>query len=406
MSHSSEPFTAPRSDEPTASAGHSLSVGPSVSAPSVEPSTRAKRTRKRRIISIGVVLTVVALFIVGLIPVDKVIESPGPTFNVLGSTDEGGKEVPVIQVDGAPTYPTTGELRMTTVGVRGCPGYPVRVIDWVIASLSSSQKVIDRDLVCPKTMTREEVDSISTAQMTSSQDAAVVAALLYTGVATSMKLTVAGLAPEQDAALQKGDVLASIKTPGEETATPIETYAQLRELLTTIPPHTTVTLTVMRDGQPIDVSLTTVEPPEGVDGSLLGVYLTPSANSDVSAHFGLEDVGGPSAGMMFTLGLIDQLTQEDLTGGQKIAGTGTIDASGNIGPIGGIQQKMIGAKGSGVNYFLAPTSNCDEVVGHVPDGMQAFAVATLDDAVTTVKGIAAQSTDSLMTCEQVQEQAQ
>ncbi|MFM6966968.1 MAG: S16 family serine protease, partial [Rhodoluna sp.] len=95
----------------------------------------------------------------------------------------------------------------------------------------------------------------------------------------------------------------------------------------------------------------------------------------------------PSGGMMFAVGIYDLLTPGDLTGGAHIAGTGTIDSTGAIGPIGGIQEKMYGASAAGAKYFLAPASNCNEVVGHVPAGMQLFKISTYDQAVAVVKAI-------------------
>lgn len=104
---------------------------------------------------------------------------------------------------------------------------------------------------------------------------------------------------------------------------------------------------------------------------------------------------------MFALGIVDELTPGDLTGGQDIAGTGTISFDGQVGAIGGIRQKMAGAAQAGSDYFLAPTSNCAEVVGHVPEGMTVAAVSTLHEAVTAVETIASQDTSALTTCESV-----
>ena len=117
-----------------------------------------------------------------------------------------------------------------------------------------------------------------------------------------------------------------------------------------------------------------------------------------TVDFQLANVGGPSAGMMLALGIYDKLTPGALTGGAHIAGTGTITADGQVGAIGGIRQKMYGARNAGADWFLAPASNCDEVVGHVPDGLRVFAVSTLDEALTDVKAIAAHDTADLATC--------
>jgi PDZ domain-containing protein len=107
----------------------------------------------------------------------------------------------------------------------------------------------------------------------------------------------------------------------------------------------------------------------------------------IDVEIQLNNVGGPSAGMMFSLGIIDKLTPGAITGGESIAGTGTIDSSGVVGGIGGIRQKMYGARDAGASWMLAPASNCNEVVGHIPDGLRVIPVETLDEARGVVEQI-------------------
>ena len=364
---------------------------------------------KRLMIGIGALLLAVGLVVAGAtVRVNKVIEAPGPTWNVLAAVPGDDSDQSVITVTGAQTYPAEGALRMTTVSVSGCPGYPVTLFDVVGAWLSPNKTILERDQVCPPSLSQQDVEETNQAQMTSSQNTAVVAALMETGMATRMVLTVEGTGPDQtEGLLQKGDVLTSI-TPAGGQATPTTTYTALRELLTTVPAGTAVDLGIERDGEPMTVSLTTITPPDAnsdgapdSEGSLLGVYLSAEADSDIEATFGLSKVGGPSAGSMFALGIVDELTPGDLTGGKDIAGTGTIALDGSIGPIGGIEQKMAGAKTDGSGYFLAPASNCADVVGNVPDGLEVYAVSTLHEAVTTVEAIAAEDTSGASTCEAV-----
>ena len=118
----------------------------------------------------------------------------------------------------------------------------------------------------------------------------------------------------------------------------------------------------------------------------------------VRVKVSVDEIGGPSAGMMYTLGIIDMLSPEDLTGGKTIAGTGTIDESNKIGAIGGIRLKMIGAKRDGATWFLAPESNCNEVVGHVPEGLRDVKVSTLDEAYTSLEAIGQDKGDTLPRC--------
>ena len=356
-----------------------------------------RRRRLRRAVAAGTfVLVVVLIAAVFLVPVNAVIEAPGPTWNVLDNGKSADQDV--LKVSGTETYPTEGALRMTTVSVSGCPGYPVTTADLIAAWISSDRRIVDRNEVCPQNQSAQQVEETGKAQMTASQDSAVIAALIETGMAGAMHLTVTEVIEQQTSTeIQAGDVLETITPEGGE-ATTITSFSQLRELMTTIPEGTRVTLGVNRGEQQTTAALTTIAPQEGTTGSLLGLSLKISVDSTVEASFGLSDVGGPSAGMMFALGVVDEITPGSLTGGKDISGTGTINMDGQVGPIGGIQQKMAGARNSGSRFFLAPASNCDEVRGHEPEGMQVFAVSTLHEAVTATEAIASGNTSGLTTC--------
>ena len=366
--------------------------------PDTAPSGESRRRRRlRRAVVAGSFILVVALIAaVFLVPVNAVIEAPGPTWNVLDNGSSSDQDV--LKVSGTETYPTEGALRMTTVSVSGCPGYPVTTADLIAAWISADKRIVDRDEVCPQDQSAEQVEETGKAQMTASQDSAVIAALVETGKAGAMHLTVTEVTEQQTSTeIQAGDVLETITPQGGQTTT-LASFSQLRELMTTIPEGTRVTLGVRRGEQKASAALTTIAPQEGTTGSLLGLSLKISVDSPVEATFGLSDVGGPSAGMMFALGVVDEITPGSLTGGKDISGTGTIDMTGQVGPIGGIQQKMAGARESGSTFFLAPASNCNEVTGHEPKGMQVFAVNTLHEAVAATEAIASGNTSGLATC--------
>ena len=363
-------------------------------APSGEP--RRRRRLRRAVVAGSFILVVALIAAVFLVPVNAVIEAPGPTWNVLDNGSSSDQDV--LKVSGTETYPTEGALRMTTVSVSGCPGYPVTTADLIAAWFSSDKRIVDRNEVCPQDQSAEQVEETGKAQMTASQDSAVIAALIETGMAGAMHLTVTEVTEQQTSTeIQAGDVLETITPQGGQTTT-LASFSQLRELMTTIPEGTRVTLGVRRGDQKASAALTTIAPQEGTTGSLLGLSLKISVDSPVEATFGLSDVGGPSAGMMFALGVVDEITPGSLTGGKDISGTGTIDMTGQVGPIGGIQQKMAGARESGSTFFLAPASNCNEVTGHEPKGMQVFAVNTLHEAVAATEAIASGNTSGLATC--------
>jgi PDZ domain-containing protein len=98
---------------------------------------------------------------------------------------------------------------------------------------------------------------------------------------------------------------------------------------------------------------------------------------------------------MFSLGIVDKLTPDDLTAGLTIAGTGTIDDQGNVGAIGGIAQKMRGAKRDGATIFLSPADNCTEAVANAVPGLELVKVSTLSGAVDALKTLANHGTPSL-----------
>ena len=363
-------------------------------APSGEP--RRRRRLRRAVVAGSFILVVALIAAVFLVPVNAVIEAPGPTWNVLDNGSSSDQDV--LKVSGTETYPTEGALRMTTVSVSGCPGYPVTTADLIAAWFSADKRIVERNEVCPQDQSAEQVEETGKAQMTASQDSAVIAALVETGKAGAMHLTVTEVTEQQTSTeIQAGDVLETITPQGGQTTT-LASFSQLRELMTTIPEGTRVTLGVRRGDQKASAALTTIAPQEGTTGSLLGLSLKISVDSPVEATFGLSDVGGPSAGMMFALGVVDEITPGSLTGGKDISGTGTIDMTGQVGPIGGIQQKMAGARESGSTFFLAPASNCNEVTGHEPKGMQVFAVNTLHEAVAATEAIASGNTSGLATC--------
>ncbi|GGO97020.1 hypothetical protein GCM10011612_08610 [Actinomyces gaoshouyii] len=389
---------------PGAPANAPTAVAPDAgAAPEAAAGGRPRIAHPWRWLLAWVALGILAFIAAATIPVPKVIESPGRTWNVLGTVQSEGQSTDLISVSGAETYHAQGALRMTTVAVSGCPGYPVTALDVIHAWFDSDEVVLDRDQVCPESVTAEQQHKVEQAQMTSSQDAAVTAALMETGLADSMVLTVRGTTQERgDGVFKAGDVIRTITPAGGQTTT-LTTYAQLQELMTTIVPGAQVQVVVSRDGRDITLAMTTLAPgrDSGREGSLLGVMLDVRAKSDVNATFSLSDVGGPSAGSMFALGIVDKITPGDLTGGKDIAGTGTISSDGTIGPIGGIAQKMAGASNAGSRYFLAPASNCGDVLGHEPEGMEVYAVSNLHEAVRAVEGIAADDASSLTTCQAV-----
>ena len=332
-----------------------------------------------------------SLLLAGLVvlPAPYAVEMPGPTANVLG--EQNG--TPLITISGATTYPTTGQLRLTTVSATGTPGYPSSVANVVRGWLSSSDVVMPTEQLVPAGQTQQQINAMNTEEMTSSQEDATVAALTDLGYTVPATLTVAGTTDGSNAAgkLKNGDVLTSID------GTPIADYQTLVTTLAAVKPGATVTLGIRRGGSTLDVPIVTKPRSDG-NGALIGVFIAPTFRFPIDVKIQIDGIGGPSAGMMFALGIVDRLTPTDEANGQDIAGTGTIDVTGAVGAIGGIRQKMVGARRDGATWFLAPKANCGDVVGHVPAGLHVVAVSTLKEAVAAATAIGHGTGAGLPTC--------
>lgn len=352
------------------------------------PPPAAPLTRRAALLSASLLTTALLGAALLLIPAPYAVTSPGPTLDTLGESD--GK--PLISISGAETYKSTGQLRLTTVSATGGPGYPSTALAVLRGWIDPTRLVVPVENVFPADSTQKEIDQQNQAEMVSSQENATVAALEELGYTVPVTLKVQDTVKGSGAAgvLLPDDVLVSYQ------GTALTSYAVLIDQLAATDPGTEVTLGVQRDGADVDVTVVTSAKDGG--GSQLGVLIDPSFDLPVDVDIRIEDIGGPSAGTMFALGIIDKLTPEDEANGQVIAGTGTMDLAGQVGAIGGIRQKLAGAERDGAKWFLAPVSNCDEVLGHVPDGLHVAAISTLSEARDAVAAIGAGKGDDLPTC--------
>ncbi|WP_324652390.1 PDZ domain-containing protein [Georgenia sp. H159] len=344
--------------------------------------------------AVACALTFVLALVMLFVTPPYAVQSPGPTVDTIGEVEE---DTPLITVEGAETYPTEGELRLTTVSTRGGPGYPATAAQVIGGWLSETTTVLPRETAFDPAQTPEEVEEESTLQMSSSQTNATVAALTQLGYDVPMELRVAGTAPHGAAhgRLETADLLGWISTDAGGR-TELTSFAVLTEVLAATDPGSTVTLGVVRGGEEVEVEVVTDD--DGDGGSLLGVMISPDVDMPLDVEFAIENIGGPSGGLMLTLGIIDILTPGSLTGGEVVAGTGTVDLAGDVGPIGGIQQKMAGAVRDGAAWFLAPVENCDEVTGAVPDGLEVVAVDTVEDATAALEALTGGRTADLPRC--------
>ena len=341
------------------------------------------RRRGRRIGVVLLVLAIIAGIALATVPTPYVIEQPGPVFNTLGTVQNSGNAVPLIEIPGQKTYPTSGALDLLTVNLLGDRQNPPNWFEVAQAWFDPSKAVVPIDAVYPKGETVEQSDKQSAVDMQNSQKDAVAAALTQLGYPLTGTLVVEGFSADSPSkgVLQNGDEILAVD------GTKTDSVAGLRAIIAKTGAGVPVAVSIARKGVDSTVQVTPALSTEDGKTPILGIYPSISYTFPFQVKIQLDNVGGPSAGQMFALGIIDKLTPGKLNGGAKVAGTGTIDAEGDVGPIGGIRQKLYGARDAGATWFLAPQSNCNEVTGHIPSGLKVFAVKTLDDSLAALKAI-------------------
>ncbi len=335
--------------------------------------------RRSLTLLIATVGVIAALAVAVLISVPYVILGPGPTLNTLGQDSSGQ---PLITISGHRTYPTAGHLNMVTVDLQGGPGVKLNIFTALAAWLNPHEAVVPESEVFAPGQSEQETQQQDNQEMTGSQQLATAAALTELHIPFQTQVVVVQAEPGFPAAgvLKAGDVITAVN--GEA----VTGESSLTTLIGAHPAGSTLTLTILRNGQSQAVRVGTKE---SGGRPVMGVAVTVQYKFPFTVKFTVGDIGGPSAGTMFALGIIDKLTPLNLTGGKFIAGTGEITASGQVQAIGGIQQKMVGARDAGATIFLAPASNCSDVKGAIPAGLQVVKISTLSQAVTYLEDIRA-----------------
>ncbi|WP_426562137.1 YlbL family protein [Angustibacter sp. McL0619] len=354
------------------------------------PGSSSGLTSRSLTIAVTGVLAIALGAVIALLPTPYAIYAPGPATNVLGKV--GDLALITIKPPTSSYRPTEGStLDMTTVSVFGGPGRKVTVLDVLRSWVSPTRTVVPVEQVFPPGQTEGQAEAETAAEMSDSQQQATAAGLRLAGYTVPETVTIADVSAGLPAAkvLKAGDVITAIN------GTKVVDSTKLREAVQKLKPGDPILVTVRRNGTTTEVHTVTGA---SDNRTVLGVDLKTTYVFPVDVEFATKDVGGPSAGMMFALGIYDLLTEGDLGGGAKIAGTGTIDGAGTVGPIGGIAQKLVGARRAGAEWFIAPESNCNEVVGHIPRGLHVVSTSTLSQSRTDVEQIAAGKGSSLPTC--------
>lgn len=346
-------------------------------------------TRRSVTLAVAGFVIVALVAVASLLPVPYVVYSPGPVEDTLGEWDGH----PVVQIEGAEVFPTDGRLDLTTVGVTPADA-KLDIVTALRAWADPDRAVIPRDIVYPEGTTAEQSRAENQQMLARSQENAKVAALRELGYDVPAKVVVDGVLDDApaDGVLEPGDVVVSID------GTAVVTPQDVVDGVTAHEPGEEVVIVVDRDGEQLSQTITTTAAED--DGRAL-VGFTPAEGFDlpVDITIGIDErIGGPSAGMIFALAIYDTMTPGELLEGEHIAGTGEITPEGEVGPIGGIAQKIAAASAEGAELFLAPIDNCGEASGAHNRDMRVVPIETLDDAIAAVEGFTAGDVDDLPTC--------
>ena len=319
------------------------------------------------IIAFGVLLAVVTVPYVSL--------GPGPTFNTIGVFD--GKKV--VDIKGTDVHETKGHLDMTTVSQRDGLSLGEALTLW----MSGREQLVPRDLVYPPEKSKDEIDKANTQDFKRSEDSAAYAALGYLKYASAVTVETVNKDGASTGKLKEGDAIDAVN------GTPVSNLEQFQALMAKTKPGDEVILDFRRKNAPPDIATVKLGSAPDKKQGVLGIAVVDAPWAPFTIDFNLANVGGPSAGLVFSLAVIDKLTTGDLSGDKFVAGTGTIDAEGKVGPIGGISHKIVAAQDAGASVFLVPAANCDEAKSAGESGIDLVKVEDLGGAVDALKSLSA-----------------
>jgi PDZ domain-containing protein len=349
---------------------------------------------RRTLASILASVMLVLLFVAAaFLPVPYVLFSPGDTVDVLAETR--GEEI--VQVEGHRRYETDGMLRMTTVAVTPV-SRNISLAEALVAWFDGSSALYPRDVVYGPDQSADDVQTENSVQMVSSQDTAIAVALTELGYdldPTTEILAVTKGAPARGV-LKARDQVVSVD--GRSVSDP----ESVSKAVQATKPGDEVEVVVRRGGDRKTLSVPTKASEEDPDQAVIGVVVGQGYDFPFDVSVNISDkIGGPSAGLIFSLAVYDTLTPGSLTDGLDVAGTGTISPEGTVGPIGGIQQKIAGASASGAELFLVPPANCEAAVGADYDESQMVLVKarTMKSAVKSIEAYAADRDADIPRCE-------
>lgn len=339
------------------------------------------------------VLLAVLFYVAASTPVPYITMSPGPTVDVLA--ENRGEEI--VQVAGHERYDTEGRLELTTIKLTG-PDQDVNLGEALAAWFDRSRAVYPREAFYAPEESEQEVETESAVQMVSSQDTAVAVALTELGYDLDKITEVLAVNPGSPAEgkLEVRDEILAVD--GEK----VRNATDVAKLVRSTPQGESASFRIRRGKQELTVSVEPRPSEDDPDIPVVGIVVGPSYDFPFDVSVNIDDrIGGPSAGLIFSLGVYDTLTPGALTGGASVSGTGTIAEDGSVGPIGGIQQKIVAAEASGAELFFVPPGNCESAlaVGLDEEEMRLVKAPTMHSAVESLQKYVENPDAELPRCE-------
>jgi len=324
-----------------------------------------------RTLVVGAVLCLILGVLSFGMPVPYLVESPGPTFNTLGT--DGGKDI--IAISGHPVSKTSGHLNLMTVSA---DTRNTTILGAIRGWLRHDEVVVPHDSLYPPGTSQQQQNEQNSQDFLVSQQNAVEAAGCELGYPKGLGVNSVAADSVNAKVLESGDQFVSVG------GTRVTDDPALRKILGAHRAGDRLPAVLSRGGKQVPVTISLQAPAAGTTAPRIGITVIQGCLLPFRVMLSLTGIGGPSAGLMFSLGIIDKISTHDLTQGRFIAGTGTIDPSGEVGPIGGIALKMIAARRAGATIFLAPATNCSDVQGNIPSGLDVIRVTSLHDSITSL----------------------
>lgn len=359
-------------DTTTSTHNDAIPTGPT----SIDPVARAPFPRWPAIVLVAFVLISGLIIAAWQVNVPYYALSPGPV-------EEVGD---LIDVEGSNVFMLNGDLYMLTVSLQ-----EVNAFEYAQGWLDPSIDLVEREIIRPSNISPDEYREANRQSMDDSKDTAISVALRHLGYPVTdsgegVLVTSVLQDTPADGVLQPGDVIVEVDG--------IEVFIQSDGVaaITANDIGDTISLRVKRGEELLDLEVTLIEHTTEPGRPMVG-FTPETFNRTLVLPFEVDidtqNIGGPSAGMMYTLTIIDLLTEEDLTKGNVVAGTGTIASDGSVGGIGGVRQKVVAAQAAGARYILVPESNYADALTMKDDGVEIFSVTTIDEALAILDGLPA-----------------